>query len=296
MDGDGNCSGCEYAFETTTTQPVMTDRDLRSIIRMVHAECGIALSPSKKNMATARLAKRIKTLGFSSYGEYCNFLASAEGRAKEMSTMIDYMTTNTTEFFREKKHFDFLTDRILPQMTKSVRFQRQPHLNFWSAGCSTGEEPYTIAMVMAEHFGGDFSAFSILATDISSRAMARARSAVYPDDSLESIPPVLKARYMMKGIGSQSGNYRIVPELRSCVSVSHLNLMDEEFRLPWKMDVIFCRNVIIYFDNNTNVRLISKFYDSLVPGGYFFAGHAETLSGLNSQFVPIAPTIYRKPK
>lgn len=272
----------------------LSDEALELICSLVYTRCGIPLGPSKKAMIVARLSKRVRSLRMSSIGEYCDFIVSPEGRREEMTHLVDVMTTNTTEFFRESRHFSFLAregiDLVIPANCPS---EDRP-LRVWSAGCSTGEEPYTIAMVLSEYFQGCVDRFSILATDISTRVLETARRAVYSEEQVSGIPPDLLVKYLMRGKGSREGSWRIVPELRERVELQKLNLMDTHLAIDGPMDIIFCRNVVIYFDGPSKSRLISRFYDHLAPGGLLFIGHSETLSGINSQFVPVEPTIYRK--
>ncbi len=272
----------------------MSDREFQGFAQLVYSECGISLNSAKKSMVTTRLTKRLRALEIEKFGEYYDFVMSPKGRKDELTSMIDVITTNTTEFFRERKHFSYLTSEALPRMLGAKRGVDK-RLKFWSAGCSTGEEPHTLAMVLSDFFSDNCAAFCIYATDISTRVLAHANRAVYETEAIEPVPVHMKRKYVMCGTGEQSGRCRIVPELRNTITYAKLNLMDDSYNVPALMDVIFCRNVIIYFDQQTKIDIIGKLYDNLVPGGYYFAGHSETLNGINDDFELIAPTVYRKP-
>jgi chemotaxis protein methyltransferase CheR len=276
--------------------PIMSEKDFRRFRDLIYDQCGINLLPKKKLMLTGRISKRLRELDISSFAEYFDYVTSSKGRSEELIRMIDVVTTNKTDFFREPKHFDFLINLALPNILQSGRATSHNRLNIWSAGCSSGEEPYTLAMVLSEFFratgqGG----FSILATDISTRVLNIAQKGIYPERSVAPVSIQLKQKYLMKGKGSRAGLCRIVPELRKCIQFRHLNLIGgRNFELRTKMDIIFCRNVIIYFDRNTQIQLFEKFYHQLNPGGYLFIGHSETLHGINDQFEPVSVAVYRK--
>ena len=270
---------------------IMTDRELQCVIDMIYSQCGISLNLTKKRMASARLSKRLRKLGHGSFSQYLDYVKTPEGQEQEMTSMIDVITTNTTQFFREDRHFSFLAHQALPKLLAPGHRD----LTIWSAGCSSGEEPYSIAMVLSDYFEREMGSYSIIATDISTRVLQKAQQGVYEKAAIDPVPYNLKHKYLMRGSGSQDGNYRVVPELRENISFRRVNLVDECLDLGRQVDIIFCRNVTIYFDNPTKTELFKHFYEHLVPGGYFFIGHSETLNGFNRQFIPVAPTIYRKP-
>ncbi|HKK02228.1 MAG TPA: CheR family methyltransferase, partial [Desulfuromonadales bacterium] len=254
----------------------------------IHDELGIKMPETKRTMLAGRLAKRLRVLGVASYREYCDYLFEGDGGG-ELVHLFDVVTTNKTDFFREPSHFDYLTGSVLEKM------RRRP-FHLWSAGCSTGEEPYTLTMVLreyAESVGDDFR-FAITATDISTRALETARRAIYPHDRIEPVPPPLRKKYLLRSREHRRELVRMVPENRRLVSFQRLNFMDEQFDLPQPFDVIFCRNVIIYFDKETQERLVRKFCRHLQPDGYLFLGHSESLHGLDVPLVPVAPTVYRR--
>ena len=285
--------------------PVMSNREFKRFSEFIYARCGIKMPPVKKTMLTARLLKRLRELGLASYSKYYDYVSSSKGRSKELVKMIDVVTTNKTEFFREVEHFDFLAKSALPALTRSRRERSRRKLNIWSAGCSSGEEPYTLAMVLAEFFSTTqplnhsttrpLDQYAILATDISTQILARAKKAIYLKETVEPVPIMLRQKYLMRGKDSQDGLCRVVPELRHCISFRHLNFMDKDFGIRMRMDIIFCRNVVIYFDRQTQRKLFEKFYNQLVPGGYLFIGHSESLHGISEKFQNVGTTVYRKP-
>ncbi len=275
----------------------MSDRDFRRFRELIYEQCGINLVPAKKTMLTSRLRKRLRALNMESFGQYFDHVSSLKGKTGELVHMLDAVSTNKTDFFRESKHFDYLMKEALPRMVRSGYWRPGRRLNIWSAGCSSGEEPYTITMVLADFVSGKRAwDFSVLATDISTRVLEKAKKGIYPEDATEPVPPPLKRRYMMRGNGSQKGLCRVVPELRNHLQFRRINLNDgRNFGIRTRMDIIFCRNVIIYFDRETQKKLFEKFYAQIVPGGYLFIGHSETLHGINDRFKSVAVATYIKP-
>lgn len=270
----------------------MTDKVFTQISQYIHDRVGIKLPPTKRTMLEARLQKRLRDLNMSSYEQYTDFVFSEKGMEQELRNLIDVVTTNTTEFFREPKHFDFLAGHVLPEFVNSRKGSRP--LRLWSAGCSIGMEPYTLGMVMAD-FAEQVQGFQfrILATDISSRALQTAVKAVYDEERVISVPDRLKKKYLLRSKDRSKRLVRIGPEVRSLVEFRRLNFMERfSFRNP--MDVIFCRNVIIYFDKPTQERLFRQFCACMQPGGYLFIGHSESLTGLNLPLEQAAPTVYRR--
>lgn len=276
----------------------LSDRDFRRFRNLIHDECGINLIPAKKTMLAARLRKRLRFLGMTSFGQYFDYVSNGKGRTGELVHMLDAVSTNKTDFFREAKHFDFLMQKILPGMVRDGCWRPDRKLNVWSAGCSSGEEPYTIAMVLSEFSSGNRTGdFSVLATDISTHVLEKARKGIYPESAVEPVALPLRHRYLMRGKGSQEGLFRVVPELRSRIQFRRLNLNSgRDFGIRIRVDIIFCRNVIIYFDRETQKKLFDKFYAQLVPGGYLFISHSETLNGISNRFKALAVGTYRKPQ
>jgi chemotaxis protein methyltransferase CheR len=212
---------------------------------------------------------------------------------EELVHLINVITTNKTDFFRESAHFHYLVRKALPEMLRQSSGRRT--IMVWSAGCSSGEEPYTLAMVLkefvAERRGIDFL---ILATDISTNVLEKAKLAVYDEERIGPIPDELRKKYLLKNKDAVNRAYRVVPELRERTRFRRLNFMDSDFGFRETMDIIFCRNVIIYFDKQTQERLLNRFCGYLSLDGYLFMGHSETLLGMDVPLVQVAPTIYRK--
>ncbi len=263
----------------------------------IRDQVGIKITPVKKVMLEGRLQKRLRKLGMRSFDEYCKYLFSDEGRSSELTNMIDEVTTNKTDFFREPAHFNYLTSRVLPTLLKGERFTVSNKLTIWSAGCSSGEEPYTIAMVVkdfADGTNGDPLPFQIIATDISRRVLEKGERAIYEEDKVEPIPTAIKKKFLLKSKNPGAGLFRVAPEIRSRVSFRRLNFMDGDFGFREKIDIIFCRNVIIYFDKTVQEKLLNKFCRCLKPDGYIFMGHSETLFGMDLPLGQVAPTVYKK--
>jgi chemotaxis protein methyltransferase CheR len=246
-------------------------------------------------MLEARLRKRLRALGMRSYSSYCDYIFGRQGTEEEIVHMIDVVTTNKTDFFREPKHFEYLAGTAVPELIGTSGAGTERRLSVWSAGCSTGEEPYTLAMVLsdlADRWAGFH--FLILATDISTLVLDSARNAVYEEEKIAPVPWEMKRRYLLRSRDRSRRLVRIVPALREKVKFRRLNFMDSDFGMLEPQHIIFCRNVIIYFDRPTQERLLNRFCDYLLDGGYMFMGHSETLHGLDVPLAQVAPTIYRK--
>ena len=279
---------------STATPVLLTDCELETLSRFITGECGIKMPASKKSLIESRLQKRLRGLGMDTFKQYCEYLLSEDGRKRELPHCIDAITTNKTDFFRESSHFTYLTDTVVPALLKASRGMSGGCLNFWSAGCSTGEEPYTLAIVLSElaqtQAGLDFS---ILATDISTRVLETASLGVYDREGIAPIPERLRQRYLLQSRNPEQRVIRIVPELRQKVEFRRLNLMDEPFNLRKKFHVIFCRNVLIYFDRPTQETLLMKFCQQLLPEGFLFLGHSETINAMELPLVSVASTVYQ---
>lgn len=262
----------------------INDDEFALFQRLIHRLTGISLSSVKKVLLVGRLAKRLDHHGCASFGDYYHLLAS--GRCPdELQRFVDLLTTNETYFFREPQHFDFLRERILLDHYAAEPFR------VWSAACSSGEEPYSIAMVLAEHLAGvDWEVF---ATDISTRVLAQAEAGVYPLERAHGIPPALLRKYCLKGVRAQSGKLQVIAPLRERVRFAQLNLM-RPIESVGRFDVIFLRNVMIYFDAPTKRRVVENLLPSLKPDGCFIVGHSESLTGVTDLLRPLRPTIYRK--
>lgn len=275
----------------TQTAPLMTDKELKQFSEFIYSELGIKITQTKKTMLQARLQRRLRTLNMKSYGQYLEYLQSLKGLEVELPQMVDAVTTNTTSFFREPRHFEYLARTVLPQWQR-----RRPGQTFavWNAGCSSGEEPYTTAMVLMDyHERTSPLRFTIVATDISTDILRKAARAVYEEERIGTIPPEFRRRYLLRSKDKNRRLVRVVPELREKVSFRRLNFMDD-FQFREKMDLIFCRNVMIYFDRKTQHELVRKFCDHLEPGGHLFIGHSESLAGADLPLKQMAPATYQR--
>lgn len=279
------------------THPIMvkdmSDAEFVRLGDFIQQQCGIKMPLSKKTMLQSRLSRRLRLLRMVSYADYAEYLKSPKGNEAEIQHMIDAVTTNKTDFFREPHHFDFLSRQVLADTVHDgVRLPAR-HMKFWSAGCATGEEPYTLAMVLAEHalIHPDFH-FSVLATDISTKVLQEAREAVYPLERIDPIPMPLRKKYLLKS--KDKPLIKICSELRFAVQFMRLNFMDEQYAFRDTLDAVFCRNVMIYFDRRTQEKILERICRHLAPGGYLFIGHSESLSGMNLPLQLIESTIYRK--
>jgi chemotaxis protein methyltransferase CheR len=271
----------------------LSSRDYARLCELIYAEAGIHLGDGKMIMLEGRIRRRLKALELQSYGQYCDYLFGPRGIKEEIVHLIDVVTTNKTDFFREAEHFNFLVSTALPDLTKCNRGGRP--LLIWSAGCSTGEEPYTLAIVLSEYAEThpDFS-FRILATDISTTVLAKAETGVYATNDVAPVSPVLRKKYFMHSRQPGSNQVRVAPELRQLVEFRRLNFMDSDYGVLETVDAVFCRNVIIYFDRPTQERILGRLAQSLAPGGYLFVGHSETLQHMNLPLRPVAPALYRR--
>ncbi|MEA1867513.1 MAG: protein-glutamate O-methyltransferase [Thermodesulfobacteriota bacterium] len=266
----------------------LTNKDFKNISRLVYELCGINLHEGKKALVSARLGKNLRKGGFKSFDEYLRFVRTKEG-SDELILMINSLSTNLTSFFREAKHFLKL-EEILPELLGT---QRRPKLRVWSAGCSTGEEPYSLAIMLSEAISGHSVDLKILATDISTGTLQTAVAGVYSEDRLKDVPRPLLRKYFQLGQERWEGHYRVKKSLKDIIEFKRFNLMDKPV-FNNTFDVIFCRNVMIYFDKKTQNGLVNRFCDYLKQGGYLFIGHSESLTGLAHRFKYDEPTVYRK--
>jgi chemotaxis protein methyltransferase CheR len=269
----------------------LSPRDLNRLRSLIYEQCGINLSEEKKTMLEGRLRRRMSKLKIASYGDYCKYLFDGRGHdAEEMVHLIDAVSTNKTDFFREKEHFDLLIEKVLPDLTT----RHSQEILVWSAGCSTGEEPYTLAIVLSEYARAHVGFhFRVLATDISTSVLERALRGVFHAEVVHPVPADLQRKYFMRSRDRVSKMMRVVPELRQTVEFRRINLM-EEFGIAERVHAIFCRNVIIYFDRPTQERLFARLTRQLVDGGYIFVGHSESLHLMNVPLIPVAPALYKK--
>lgn len=284
-------------YEELMQRPKLSDKDYGRLSEFIEKELGIKMPESKKSMLESRLQKRLRVLGYGSYTEYCDYLFSQGGMQSELVYMIDLVTTNKTEFFRESAQFEYLFNTALPELVKTTGAGVKRELKVWSAGCSTGEEPYTLAMVLndfAERYPGLGFNYLVIATDISTMVLELARTGIYSAEKAEPVQMGMRKKYLLKSKDSSRELVRIMPELSARVRFRRLNLMEDDFGFREPLDIIFCRNVIIYFNKETQQRLLSKFCYCIGVGNYIFVGHAETLNDFYLPLEKVAPSIYRK--
>jgi len=272
----------------------LTDKEFSLISDYIHRHCGIRLPENKKNMVEGRIRKRLKALGLSTYKEYIAIAFDEEHPAcgTEQLHLIDALTTNKTDFFREPNHFSYMSSTLLPELAR-YGYGTEKCLNVWSSACSTGEEPYTLAMVLAETFGPGGN-FTVYATDISYNVLKKAVQAVYTEEKAEDIPYELRRKYLMRSKNRQNRLVRFIPQIRQKVVFGRLNLMDDNYRLKELMDIVFCRNVIIYFDHETQYSIIRKICGKLRRGGHLFLGHSESVHGMELPLETKQPTIFKR--
>jgi chemotaxis protein methyltransferase CheR len=267
---------------------VVSDRDFARYQALINREAGIWLAPVKKALLVGRLARRLRELGLDSYGDYFERVVEDEA---ERIRMLDAICTNETHFFREPRHFEFLSDRVFPAWRDEAEAGRRPRrVRVWSAACSTGEEPYSLAMSLLEALPG--WDLEILATDLSTKVLARAEAGVWPIEKAKEIPEAHLKAYMLKGYGSQEGLMKAGPELRGIVRFARLNLNGDAYPPAHAFDLVFCRNVLIYFDRDTKLKVIGRLLERLQPAGYLFLGHAESLGGFATGVKAVLPTVY----
>ncbi|HEY4300138.1 MAG TPA: protein-glutamate O-methyltransferase CheR [Candidatus Didemnitutus sp.] len=272
----------------------MRDSEFEFIRTLVYEHSRINLGPDKRELVSARLGKRLRETHQPTLREYCGLLQGPQGD-DELSHLIDAISTNHTFFFRESAHFDFLRSQIVPEMVQRARTERWSRFYAWSAACSSGEEPYSIAITLTESLQGAGLPWQIEATDISHRILEKARSAIYREEVVGKLPPTCARSYFQRGIGPQDGNYRVRPAVRQNVRFQQLNLLDGPPPFPDLFHVIFCRNVMIYFDRPTQEELVNKLARRLVPGGYLLVGHSESLTAIKHPLEVVRPAIYRRP-
>jgi len=275
------------ATQWVDAAPQLSERELSAIIDLVYQKSGITLHSGKRELVTARLQKRVKQGGFASFSQYLNHV-QADTSGDELTALLDAIATNHTHFFREAQHFDFLVDRVVPEILAKAG---GAGLTGWCAACSTGEEPYTILMRMLE---AGHDRVRLLASDMSTKALATARAGVYRMDKVSDVPAPLLRTYFEKGMGEQAGLARVSARLRTLVEYQALNLL-EITSLGRRFDFIFCRNVMIYFDKSVQQRVVTMLERHLVPGGYLFIAHSESLNGIQHGLQSVIPAVFRRP-
>ena len=282
----------EIENNKTDKEFLFTEKDFRYLAQLAGTRGGISLSSSKRELVYGRLAKRLRALGLKSYKQYCERLK--DGDEEELTHFINAITTNVTSFFRENHHFEFLEQNLLPNLIKKQNGVNQPRLRLWSAGCSSGEEPYSIAMVLQES-NPEIRRWDakILATDLDSNILDIASRGTYPLQRIQGVSLGRRKRWFSLGFGSNEGTCKVGPDIRQLVTFRQLNLT-EEWPMRGPFDAIFCRNVTIYFDKPTRIRLLNRFANLLSDGGHLFVGHSESLFGLTDRFRSVGRTIHQK--
>jgi chemotaxis protein methyltransferase CheR len=273
---------------------ILTDEDFLYLSNLANDMAGIKLSEAKRELVYGRVTKRLRALDLDSFKEYCDLLKDNSDDSEEFTHFINAITTNVTSFFRENHHFEYLANDFLPEIIRKNANTNQPRMRIWSAGCSSGMEPYSIAMVLRENIKNIESwDIKILATDLDSNILDVARNGIYSNDKVTELPAQRRNKWFRSGKGENEGTIKICSEIRNMVSYNQLNLT-EEWPMRGPFDAIFCRNVTIYFDKETRVKLLDRFAEHLKPEGILFVGHSESLFGLTSRFATIGKTMHKK--
>jgi len=262
---------------------VFTEKDFKRVCQLIYEYAGISLKPSKQDMVYSRLARRLRANGISNFKDYLALLES--DNKLEWEAFVNSLTTNLTNFFREPHHFPLLSEH-------AVQHKGQHPISLWCSAASTGEEPYSIAMTMVDAFGSFTPHVSIVASDVDTNVLAIAEAGVYPAERIEKLDARMVKRFFLKGTGTQSGYVRVRPELRAMITFRQLNLLDEKWSIRGPLDVIFCRNVMIYFDKETQLKILQKFAPLLRPDGLLFAGHSENFHNATHLFRLRGKTVY----
>jgi chemotaxis protein methyltransferase CheR len=265
----------------------MSDADFKQIRELVYTSCGIVLGEHKREMVYSRLSRRIRALSLASFSSYLEFLT--EHKSDEFSHFINSITTNLTSFFREKHHFEYLENTLVPELISEHKVDKR--IRIWSAVCSTGQEPYSISMTLNKYFPKGKWDLKILATDLDSNVLAKAKNGVYADTAIDGLDKKTISDNFIKS--KQTDDVKVAKKITEYVSFKRLNLL-ENWPMKGPFDIIFCRNVVIYFDQETKERLFRRYAEMLKPGGYLFLGHSETLRREITEFEAIGQTIYRK--
>ena len=272
----------------------ITDKEFQAFRNLIFHEAGISLGDAKRALVASRLARRLRHFGFTSYAQYYTYLTDQDPDGHERVQMVNCLTTNKTDFFREAHHSTFLREHVLPRLQEQVRQGAPSRLRFWSAGCSTGEEPYSLAMTVREALPS-FANWDIriLASDIDTSVLQTAERGIYAAARLEGVADERQHRHFLRGRGEWAGTYQIKPELQQVIAFRRINLNEEPWPIRTRFHVIFCRNVVIYFNRETQRRLFERFADALEPNGYLIVGHSEALVGLSERFLPLRGSVHR---
>jgi chemotaxis protein methyltransferase CheR len=271
----------------------LSKRNFDLLSKFIYDYSGIKMPLNKVTMLEGRLRRRLRAAGIASFDGYCDYLFKQGGLESEAVYLIDAVTTNKTDFFREPKHFEYMVQAALPNLLKTYADRR---LRIWSSACSTGAEPYTLAMVTNEFLSASAPErdYFILATDLSTDVLQKGQRGIYQNDLLQPVPSDMMRKYVMRSSDPVRQEMRITPKLRSKVGFARLNLMDDRYPVGDPMHIVFCRNVLIYFDKPTQNHVLSRLCDSLLPGGYLFVGHSETVTGFDLPIKQVANTVFQR--
>ena len=270
----------------------ISDQEFQNIRTLVYDRFGINLTEQKRGLVVGRLQRLLQAQGFKTFGDYYNYL-TADKTGQALVDLINRISTNYTYFYRENAHFDFFTQNVLPWVVEAQRKRNEKDVRVWSAGCSTGQEPYGLVMMMMEFFGRDYGFWDagVLATDISANALKQALTGIYPDDQVSMLPKHLASKYFTR---AGEGRLSVIPRVKQEVTFRIFNLMNKNFPFKKPFHAIFCRNVMIYFDAPTRADLVKRFYEFTAPGGYLFIGHSESLGRSDALYKYVMPAVYRK--
>lgn len=279
------------ALRTQGTEDGLSSRNFEALSRYIYDYSGIKMPVTKLTMLEGRLRRRLRATSISNFNDYCDYLFKHGGIEKEAIFLIDAVTTNKTDFFREPKHFEYMAEKGLPEMAAAGH----KRLRLWSAACSIGAEPYTMAMVMQDFADATSGIdYRILATDLSTEVLQAARRGVYPRDMIQPVPADMQRRFVMTSRDAARSEVRIHPRLRATVGFARVNLMDSAYKVGEPMHMIFCRNVLIYFDKPTQAKVLARLCDCLIPGGFLYVGHSETVTGITLPVRQVANTVFKK--
>jgi len=270
----------------------LSARDFQRLARFIHDYSGIKMPQNKKSMVEGRLRRRMRAVGVPSLTDYCRYLFEQEGLAGEAISLIDAVTTNKTDFFREPDHFDFLVDEAIPEL---LRRRERGAIKLWSAACSIGAEPYTLAMLLADLTASNSNfRSSIFASDICTEVLESAMLGIYPEAMIAPVPMDMRKRYLLRAKTGARDRVRIVPQLRAAIRFGRINLMEAPYAADSDMHIIFLRNILIYFDRPTQHKVLTQLCNHLRPGGFLFLGHSETLAGQGLPLKPVATTVFQR--
>ncbi len=276
-------------------QYALSNKEFDLFRKLIYKSCGIHLTSSKKELVKARLSKRLTKTGINSFEQYYKFVVRHDKSGNELVHLLDSISTNKTDFFREKRHFDFLNTKLLPELIKKKEKAKNKTIRIWCAASSSGEEPYTLAITILNHINPkDGWNIKILATDISTKILQKAIKGIYAKETLKGISPAIVSAHFKRVVVDKSNCFQVKDHLKKLITFRRFNLMSPKFPFRNPFDFIFCRNVMIYFDTETQHGLISKFYECLPKDGYLFIGHSETLAKRTHGFKYIEPAVYQK--